>query len=480
MAAARHNAGNAQASQVKSTRRPNLENIAHQTSSHPGLWLDKFLRGARDDEKIGGPEKSALISAITKTAVPIGYSDALKLRCAGFEEQRDAQQLLLAEASSSGRLVIGLGAKGVVEAGLRLDHTWGVPFLPGSSLKGLAAAAAHKLVQDDDWRKPAEKQDEDASDEERQLTSFETLFGTTDSSGAVIFHDAWWIPEDVEEEKLPIHHDVMTVHHPNYYQSEEPDAPSDMDSPIPVPFTTVNGRYLIALEGEKSWRDAAYTLLEMGLRELGIGAKTNAGYGRMNLERRLSEEERLALVERARIEESQRELVAKLELLGNSRNLPQQARDRLMVLQSASEMQIEQNRIDAAANALFQIDPKWWKDWRKKESRADEERTLFDRFLSPLTQPQPSSNAVKIGGATQPVPSERVNAQAWIEVDNKNRKSLMLLQEGEKKPTELKLHTIKDKVDSSLEKALLGKKSAPVAVLVELEGKKKLASIKLA
>jgi CRISPR-associated protein Cmr6 len=38
-----------------------------------------------------------------------------------------------------GRLIVGLGGDNVLETGLTLHHTYGVPLIPGNALKGLAA-----------------------------------------------------------------------------------------------------------------------------------------------------------------------------------------------------------------------------------------------------------------------------------------------------------------------------------------------------
>jgi hypothetical protein len=57
-----------------------------------------------------------------------------------------------------------------------------------------------------------------------------------------------------------------------------------MDDPNPIGFLSVSGTYLIVVEGDPDWTGAAMELLQKGLVDLGIGAKTNAGYGRLNLE----------------------------------------------------------------------------------------------------------------------------------------------------------------------------------------------------
>lgn len=78
----------------------------------------------------------------------------------------------------------------------------------------------------------------------------------------------------------------MTVHHGDYYQAlpgAPAPPPTDFDEPTPVPFLTTRGTFVGALEGPARWREVACQLLEAGLRDLGIGAKTASGYGRMKL-----------------------------------------------------------------------------------------------------------------------------------------------------------------------------------------------------
>jgi len=121
------------------------------------------------------------------------------------------------------------------------------------------------------------------SNEDREKTYYDHLFGSTDERGAVTFFDAWWWPTS-ENAVIPIHQDVMTVHHQDYYQGKSECPPSDVDDPVPVAFASVTGSYLVGVEGDPGWCDVALRLLKLGLSELGIGAKTNAGYGRVRLE----------------------------------------------------------------------------------------------------------------------------------------------------------------------------------------------------
>ena len=171
-------------------------------------------------------------------------------------------------AKSTGRVAIGLGNKGALEAGLTLSRTWGTPVLPGSALKGIAAKAARTFAADDAWRTAGE--------------SYQALFGTTDDCGCVTFHDAWWIAGSTKSGWIAP--DVITVHHSAYYTGDGDSPPSDMDAPIPNAFATVHGKFEIVLTGPEAWRQAALEWLKVGLDRIGIGAKTSAGYGRFRFE----------------------------------------------------------------------------------------------------------------------------------------------------------------------------------------------------
>ncbi len=383
--------------------------MKHQTT-HAGLWLDKYLmaqteeskdattKGAdrrpqhtgrkqqsnatndeQSDDADGKGKKESLIRDVQQLPIPEGYRKAYDRRVEGF--RANPEGFLDREATVEGRMIIGLGAKGALEAGLRLEHTWGVPIVPGSALKGLAAAAAHHLLEDEQWRKRG-------ADEKRKATNFDELFGTTDECGKVIFHDAWWIPES-ENAKIPIHLDVMTVHHPDYYQyagGGNPPPPSDMDSPTPIPFASASGTYMVVLEGEIAWCEAAMDILKIGLAELGIGAKTNAGYGRMRLNHesalekqecaqleeaaravetlKRAEEERAAIAER-KVQEERRQVELARELPGvigaiNKGNAEARVTEGLARYSGALKK-------DFAVKVVKNLDRKWLEDPKRKD-----------------------------------------------------------------------------------------------------------------
>ncbi|WP_338709154.1 type III-B CRISPR module RAMP protein Cmr6 [Paenibacillus amylolyticus] len=177
-------------------------------------------------------------------------------------------------------LVIGHGGTSVLETSLTLHRIYGVPYLPATSLKGLAAHYAHNILG------------ETHSALRREGEDYKVLFGTQQSAGFIQFHDALVTP-DTAQEALKL--DVFTPHHQDYngiviaevqFNKTYP-APRDDDSPVPIPFLTANGQFQIALacEGEtelaNEWLSLAKDILSKALANEGIGAKTNVGYGRM-------------------------------------------------------------------------------------------------------------------------------------------------------------------------------------------------------
>lgn len=290
------------------SRRSVLSKVSRSNTTHAGLWLDKFLEAqtvkddAKSAEASAAPAREAassavgakarLIQEISALPIPDGYREALSRREDLFKKLHEPGIAHSCVATTLGRLIIGLGQKGPVEAGLALEHTWGVPVLPGSALKGLAAAAAHQLLAEPAWHKDGKgrispKQGVPGDD-------LAAIAGTLEHIGGVVFHDAWWMPGDGET-KLPIHLDVMTVHHQDYYSSQGQSPPTDMDNPNPVSFASVTGKFLVVVEKshsnvESGYLEAALCILRVGLARLGIGAKTNAGYGRMALDFRSAAE----------------------------------------------------------------------------------------------------------------------------------------------------------------------------------------------
>ena len=252
-----------------SSRRDSLKDIPFEKSVHAGLWLDKYIK-----DQVADKVKSDLVEDVSTTSPPALY-DAFYKR---WEKTLRELGIKPREAKVLGRIVIGLGDESVLETSVTLHHTYGVPYIPGSALKGLAASYVRQKLGED-WKKDGE--------------AYKTIFGETDEAGYITFFDAYYIPGSghrYKEKVQALYPDVITVHHQDYYQ-EGKKAPADWDSPIPVPFLSATGRYLIALAAPEleepirsAWINTTFDILGEALRTMGIGAKTSSGYGRMKLE----------------------------------------------------------------------------------------------------------------------------------------------------------------------------------------------------
>ena len=180
-------------------------------------------------------------------------------------------------------LAAGLGNSNVIESGLALNHVYGMPLLPGSSIKGITSHYCSEIFGaiDPDYRGPNPD-----SPLEPAGRIYEALFGKIapekeQEAGLLRFYDAWILPESVSECFVT---DVMTPHHGN-----------DFADPTPINFLTVRGKFEIFigcgnLEADRKWIEFAFSLVEEALKNYGIGGKIRAGYGKMNMI--LSDEEK--------------------------------------------------------------------------------------------------------------------------------------------------------------------------------------------
>jgi len=188
---------------------------------------------------------------------------------------------------TAGRLIVGLGSENVLETGIRLHHTYGLPLIPGSAMKGLSSHFCDTVWGQRHLRDLAKDENKsfrrEGLDEKRQYHKL--LFGTTDDSGVIAFHDAWMLPDGLREGGILL--DVMTPHHPQWQTNEAP--PTDFDNPVPVSFLSVTGTFRVGISWAgppdhpqaTAWTAMALDLLKSALAEWGVGGKTSSGYGRL-------------------------------------------------------------------------------------------------------------------------------------------------------------------------------------------------------
>ncbi|MBX3141505.1 MAG: type III-B CRISPR module RAMP protein Cmr6 [Trueperaceae bacterium] len=221
----------------------------------------------------------------------------------------------LLELTLSSRLLVGHGNSSAVDVGMTVHHTWGVPVIPGSTLKGLLAHYVDATYgPSDPGLTPSEQVDAERARVDYQGVTwrggravlgpgrfYRALFGAPDTSGAsapgprddlhggaqgglVTFHDALYVPDKEPRQAKPFAADVLTVHQRVYYNKlGQGAAPNDYDDPNPVSFLTVRPgtRMLIAISGQADWTELAERLLRDALEHWGVGGKTSSGYGRL-------------------------------------------------------------------------------------------------------------------------------------------------------------------------------------------------------
>jgi CRISPR-associated protein Cmr6 len=425
-------------------RRRALVNISRGGDTHAGLWLDKHLSvlNPRDDDQKQAIRR--LIKEAGKIETPDGYEQALRQRermlrlCDGGVE---GGTTLLWTGVVQGRMVVGLGAESVRETNIALEHTWGVPVIPGSALKGVAAAAAHRFGGES-WAK--------TTTDGRGGADHRTLFGDTSSQGFVTFHDAWWIPKSGEA--LPFELDIMTVHHADYYGGQEA-APADWDEPNPVAFLTAQGSYLIALSGPDGWVARAYEWLEIALERLGVGGKTRAGYGRLKLERLLTE-----------AEEAIESAYQRITGLPSQHQGAPTARQHLAALVEALEAGVDEASIREVAAALWQRDSSFWKKWRR-DNGAERDAMKRVGLVAPPPPPPPPPPPVEEGGESTKQ-TRRASCGAWLEMKKKKGTIIVMLDGGTRLKRKEKDVEMSDELRAKLEGA---SEKAPVAATCTLE-----------
>ena len=227
----------------------------------------------------------------------------------------------------SWRLVVGLGAASVYETSMTLHHIYGIPYLPGSAIKGITrsyrilcmaedlknpndyyerVALLEKFLERFDlveknvfpkWEEVKELKVSSPQDKNKkvefseqfyksleakqvELREFQLIFGTQNKQGCIIFFDSF--PEHFE-----IKYDIMNPHYGPYYTEKKP--PADYYNPTPIPFLVLeNAKFtfylgtknrLISSEEKENLLNSTKEWLRDALTSYGIGAKTALGYG---------------------------------------------------------------------------------------------------------------------------------------------------------------------------------------------------------
>ena len=257
-----------------------------QGPHHAGLAYERYAPKKQEDSRREDPQQKLgrwerWLSWLEESREPDGYA-------AAFTRWREALKqtsTVWFTARAAGRVLVGHGNASPTGVGLTLHHTWGVPVIPGSALKGVLAGYVRAVFDASAVEEPCRRLFGTPGDEGTRREA---------SAGEVIFHDALWVSQRKggEAGAAMLARDVLTVHQKDWYGGK-PGWPNDYDAPNPVAFLTVRpgSRFLVALSlapgaGTDGARLLRWTAERLGeaLKHWGVGGKTAAGYGRLERE----------------------------------------------------------------------------------------------------------------------------------------------------------------------------------------------------
>ena len=248
-----------------------LKDVPDQTQ-HPGLKLDKLSwPGIKLDKLSWEVKQEAQLEAIDKVCGCTGENELLVSLFDRRGTMLDAIGAWRFCGLTKGSLTLHLSRANALEnAGFALHPVYGFAWLPGTGLKGMVRAWAETVWQ------PRE------SDQVIAKNRINEVFGSPDQAGRIIFHDAWPI-------RWPqLKADILNSHHSEYYkEGAEKKPPGDWEDPVPVYFLTVadDTEFEFALSDRINTEDGLHKQVVgwmcAALEDVGVGAKTAAGYGRI-------------------------------------------------------------------------------------------------------------------------------------------------------------------------------------------------------
>ncbi|MCX7926276.1 MAG: hypothetical protein N2554_10760, partial [Fimbriimonadales bacterium] len=131
-------------------RRGALDELGIDSTTHAGLALQRYLAGHKPRERDNQqpmPEEE-LLNAVSQLGASEFYRMAFRRwRQFAHTEPADRQRVHFCMTAAA-PIAIGLGNASPLEVGLTLHHTYGMPVIPGSALKGLCRRGARLLLNE--------------------------------------------------------------------------------------------------------------------------------------------------------------------------------------------------------------------------------------------------------------------------------------------------------------------------------------------
>lgn len=262
-------------------------------SGHAGLWFERFYDRYKGDFSNTKQSDNAFRDWLACFQHLAGDDTLLKnatLRQSLLTEQLGGHSAVF---GCGWHFVSGMGNNHPLENGFNWHPVWGVPYLPGSGLKGLVRAwvEAWQFDDADDGQKRQKRK--------RLLDWFGSVDKTPDKeidtqTGKVIFFDA------IPLRPVRLVTDIMTPHMGEWYAQGEKiqdisrDAdkiPADWHSPNPIYFLSAKEpTFLVSVAPRDAVVAPDLDMEEVmqcvadALEWLGAGAKTAVGYGQFTLD----------------------------------------------------------------------------------------------------------------------------------------------------------------------------------------------------
>lgn len=253
---------------------------------HPSLLMHKLglhslLFDAQDCSKleIAKPEnngyvgdKRYVLDALLKSV----QDDNFRNIYSSFYNQNWLEYLnsinaLTLEAKTGSRFISGLSYGAAMHVGFSLHHTYGVPYIPGSTVKGACKSVAQQEA--------LEMKGEIQAAENKIISQ---IYGDdNDNNGQVIFLDAFPVPL-AKKTSFLLELEVVTPHHVKANAEECGfETYPDIEEPVPVEFAVVpqgiafNFAFICP---DKQYAEMVTRHWELACDE-GFGAKISSGYG---------------------------------------------------------------------------------------------------------------------------------------------------------------------------------------------------------
>ncbi len=305
------------------------------------------------------------------------------------------------DAESTAPFTTGLGNDHPLENGFSFLNPYGLPYLPGSGVKGVVRRAAQELANGD-WGDSCGWDYElmYSANNGKKYSMIDVLFGYESKSGDQDqFRGVLSFWDVVPRIKNNLAVEVMTPHQTKYYQnSDKPNPPDEFSDPVPIFFLTVPPgskfgfhvvchterlqRFAPDLAANDHWKQLLNKAFRHAFDWLGFGAKTAVGYGAMQLDpeaekreqQRRKEQERIkrqkAEEKRKKEEQERKEKAAREEearkkdefdALPESRRMLKIAKEHFEKFREGGQFkaQLRKDNANQQANLLIKYAPEW-------------------------------------------------------------------------------------------------------------------------